>query len=634
MDCVHRHTGRISSHGKVCTEIPQIHGERACVSVYMTSVRLGYLSSGIYQVAATSGPASVAPRYQAPCISGRLAHASIVRRTGQNSYRFSPAGVTTPWMGNQFQQVRLGSQPAVRFYRHAVQHVRLHHGTSTQNVGQNPEHPGSLEITPAQIRQGSPQTFGYVHIHGHSCAKRSTTPPPNPLVGVRGMVPGDGVLVRQDFSDPDHSPIRWLGGPLLRCCRGFTECPRDRDNFIHRCLQSWMGGGGGGGQLGSRTLQGTWSPQQAEMEAEAVFLSVTRFLPQLKSRVVRLMCDNAVVVSYINKEGGTKSFRLTRLTIRLLTFCDQKGIRLVPVHLPGSCNIKADALSRVGQTLATEWAINGQLFHPVFSTWGTPVIDLFATFANRKLPVFASPFPDQRAKYVDAMSVPWSGMGMVYAFPPFKVLPAVLNKIRWSHNLSVILIAPDLMSASWMPELLEQSRCPPIPLDGHPLLTQEVWLPRGSRRDKTLPTLKSTRLATLKGLFVKLGHSRRVAERMSTNLRPSSIGCYESHWSRFVEYCRRKHLKVFEVDIHIFSKYLLHLIENERYAPSTMISHRTSIASVLRHWKYDPATDPRIRALLHNFQLARLVQRRLMPQWDLHLVLTALPPPSIYRRCE
>ena len=154
----------------------------------MPSVRLGYLPSGIYQVAATSGPASAAPRYQAPCISGRLAHPSIVPCTGQNSCRFSPAGVTTPWMGNQFQQVRLGSQPAVRFYRHAVQHVRLHRGTSTQNAGQNPEHPRSLEITPAHIRQGSPQTFGYVDIHGHSCAKRSTTPPPNPVVGVRGMV--------------------------------------------------------------------------------------------------------------------------------------------------------------------------------------------------------------------------------------------------------------------------------------------------------------------------------------------------------------------------------------------------------------------------------------------------------------
>ena len=418
--------------------------------------------------------------------------------------------------------------------------------------------------------------------------------------------------------------VAWWASPAVLQGVSLSALETEITLFTDASSHGW------GAQLGSRTLQGTWSPQQASqhinlLEMEAVFLSVTRFLPQLKSRVVRLMCDNAVVVSYINKEGGTKSFRLTRLTIRLLKFCDRKGIRLVPVHLPGSRNIQAEALSRVGQTLATEWAINGQLLHPVFSAWGTPVIDLFATFANRKLPVFASPFPDQRAKYVDAMSVPWSGMGMVYAFPPFKMLPAVLNKIRRSHNLSVILIAPRLMSASWMPELLEQSRCPPIPLDGHPLLTQEVRLPRG--HVETRHYRPSKRLATLKGLFVKLGYSRRVAECMSTNLRPSSIGCYESHWSRFVEYCRRKHLNVFEVDSRIFSKYLLHLFENERYAPSTIISHRTSIASVLRHWKYDPATDPRLRALLRNFQLARPVQRRLMPQWDLHLVLTALLRP-------
>ena len=272
--------------------------------------------------------------------------------------------------------------------------------------------------------------------------------------------------------------VAWWASPAVLQGVSLSALETEITLFTDASSHGW------GAQLGSRTLQGTWSPQQASqhinlLEMEAVFLSVTRFLPQLKSRVVRLMCDNAVVVSYINKEGGTKSFRLTRLTIRLLKFCDRKGIRLVPVHLPGSRNIQADALSRVGQTLATEWAINGQLLHPVFSAWGTPVIDLFATFANRKLPVFASPFPDQRAKYVDAMSVPWSGMGMVYVFPPFKMLPAVLNKIRRSHNLSVILIAPRLMSASWMPELLEQSRCPPIPLDGHPLLTQEVRLPRG-----------------------------------------------------------------------------------------------------------------------------------------------------------
>ena len=53
--------------------------------------------------------------------------------------------------------------------------------------------------------------------------------------------------------------------------------------------------------------------------------------------VMRLMCHNTVVVLYIATEVGTESFKLTHLTIWLLKFCDQKVIRLMPVHLPGSC---------------------------------------------------------------------------------------------------------------------------------------------------------------------------------------------------------------------------------------------------------------------------------------------------------
>ena len=61
--------------------------------------------------------------------------------------------------------------------------------------------------------------------------------------------------------------------------------------------------------------------------------------------------------------------------------------------------------------------------------------------------------------------------------------------------------------------------------------------------------------------------------------------------------------------------------------PSTTISHRTSVASVLRHWKYDPAADPHIKLIIWAFRLERPIQRRIMPKWDLHLVLSALMSP-------
>ena len=141
---------------------------------------------------------------------------------------------------------------------------------------------------------------------------------------------------------------------------------------------------------------------------EAVLLSVAVSLPQHKSHVVCLMCDNAVVVSHIIKEGGTKSFRLTCLMIRLLKFCNQKDIKLMPVHLPGSRNIQANALSHVGQTLLTEWVVSSSSVLLMGNTSDRSVCD----FANRKLPVFASPFLDLGAKYVDGMPVLWDGNGV------------------------------------------------------------------------------------------------------------------------------------------------------------------------------------------------------------------------------
>ena len=68
---------------------------------------------------------------------------------------------------------------------------------------------------------------------------------------------------------------------------------------------------------------------------------------------------------------------------------------------------------------------------------------------------------------------------------------------------------------------------------------------------------------------------------------------------------------------------MVHLFR-DGHLPSTILSHRRYVASVLRHWVYDPAADPHIKLLVRAFRLERPVQRRIMPKWDLHLVLLSL----------
>ena len=116
-------------------------------------------------------------------------------------------------------------------------------------------------------------------------------------------------------------------------------------------------------------------------------------------------------------------------------------------------------------------------------------------------------------------------------------------------------------------------------------------------------------------------------------LRESSQQVYESYWSRFVVFCRRKRWHMFRVRSHHFSTYMMHLFR-DGLLPSTIISHRTSVASVLRHWLYDPAADPHIKLLVRAFRLERPVQCRIMPKWDLHLVLLSLLRPSFTSQSE
>ena len=67
----------------------------------------------------------------------------------------------------------------------------------------------------------------------------------------------------------------------------------------------------------------------------------------------------------------------------------------------------------------------------------------------------------------------------------------------------------------------------------------------------------------------------------------------------------------------------MHLFR-EGLLPSTITSHHMSVASVLRHWVYDPVADPYIKLLVRAFRPESPVQRRIMPKWDLHLVLLSL----------
>ena len=162
------------------------------------------------------------------------------------------------------------------------------------------------------------------------------------------------------------SEVAWWSSPAV--LQGLPLVTKEMEVTLFTGASSW-------GQFGSRWTQGQQSASQRSchinvLEMQAVIYAVRDFLPHLRSRVVRLMCDNAVTVAYIKNEGGTSSHTLMQMTIRLLKWCDSKATTLVPVHLPGVHNIQADSLSRVGQILTKEWTMAMESLRPVFAKWG------------------------------------------------------------------------------------------------------------------------------------------------------------------------------------------------------------------------------------------------------------------------
>jgi len=235
---------------------------------------------------------------------------------------------------------------------------------------------------------------------------------------------------------------------------GTTPPPTELSLFTDASLSGW----GAHLDRGDSSIKGVWTVEESKfpinhLEMMTVILAVRAYLPKFRGKRVSLFCDNATVVAYIRKQGGTRSGALCRMTWELLQFCAQEGIVLVPRHIPGRRNILADQLSRMGKLVQTEWTLHMDVVSQLCLLWDSPTVDLFATRLNKRLPLYISPLPDEDALEVDSLAASWDGLN-AYAYPPISLIQHVLNKVSTSQ-VRVILIAPCWPNQAWFPVLLE-----------------------------------------------------------------------------------------------------------------------------------------------------------------------------------
>ncbi|KAF7246596.1 Tyrosine recombinase XerD [Varanus komodoensis] len=112
---------------------------------------------------------------------------------------------------------------------------------------------------------------------------------------------------------------------------------------------------------------------------------------------------------------------------------------MLAVHLAGTDNVEADALSRQMST-THKWELDRVVCNQLFQLRGQPDIDLFATRLNRLYGLFCSRVGLGLDSRGDALMIDWNNL-FFYAFPPIPLLMKVVSKIV-HDNATGILITP------------------------------------------------------------------------------------------------------------------------------------------------------------------------------------------------
>ena len=134
---------------------------------------------------------------------------------------------------------------------------------------------------------------------------------------------------------------------------------------------------GWGAHLDEHTARGTWSLPESKLhinhlELKAVFLALKEFRTLCCNKTVLIATDNTTVVTYINKEGGGDEVGLSLCpTVEnpVLVYQAAGNPRGTSRHIPGRLNVIADKLSRLGQTIQTEWSLHPEVFQAICSRW-------------------------------------------------------------------------------------------------------------------------------------------------------------------------------------------------------------------------------------------------------------------------
>lgn len=204
------------------------------------------------------------------------------------------------------------------------------------------------------------------------------------------------------------------------------------------------------------TSGGLWSDEERkchinELELMAVKICLQTFCKEYSNCHVHMFSDNSTAVSCLNKMGSGKD-KINALVRDIWLWCKDKNIFITVSHICGILNVESDTESRKYKP-ELEWSLSDKIFSVIQSKFVNMSIDLFASRLNNKLEKYCSWKPDPHAIAINSFHLNWGSIPLGYCFPPFCLIPYVLQKVE-HEAADIVLIAPLWPTQLWFPKLL------------------------------------------------------------------------------------------------------------------------------------------------------------------------------------
>ena len=235
-----------------------------------------------------------------------------------------------------------------------------------------------------------------------------------------------------------------------------------------------------------------------------------------------------------------------------------RNIWMSAEHIAGKCNVAADRQSREINT-NTEWMLNPILLNKALGKLQAhPDVGMFASRLNKQFPRYISFRPDPGAYLVDAFSAQWTELNGYY-FPPFSVIPKVLQKLEQDKATGIVVI-PRWPTQVWYSMAMRMLISCPVLLQHSARL---LMLPSHPQKVHPLHKKLDLLICHLSGKKLHAsGLSQAASDIIMCAWRDGTEKQYQTYLSKWENYCNSKRISTVSATVAQWLNFLAELVKS------------------------------------------------------------------------